>query len=162
MQVAYSAAEAGELHYNFHILREGLREVHPRLAHELERACDQVTREIGNRNYAQVLVASELLGGINRDERPPRPLHGELVSAELQAGLRLARSIGRAVAPFALRDMRKLLRSYFNGSPPRLGQRAKEAILRCQMIHSTAQQRAGLSSRTAGTEVAWGSRQACR
>lgn len=153
MRDSYTPDEAREIDRNYRIVSDAINRLHPDLGRELNRAYLAVAREVGAPALARVLVTSELMRGINRDERRPISTQAFMISPGLRSGLEIAHKVGGAIAPFALRDMRGFLRRHFGRRPPVLGQSAKEAILRCQMVHASSGQSA---KRLAYAEIADG------
>lgn len=136
MAQSYTPEEAREIDRNYFVVMEGVERLHPKLAGELDRAFRIIADEVGDPALARVLITSEMLRGINRDERPSIDTSSFVISPRLRGGLEIAHTVGGAVAPFALRNMQSFLRRKFGRRPPQLSQRAKEAILRCQMVHA--------------------------
>ena len=138
MASRYTPGEVAEIDRCYRVVMDAVTHLHPTLGKELHRGLLIIEAEVGQPSFAKVLVTGELLRGINRDERRLVSSHGFIISSTLRGGLQIAYAVGEAVAPFALQDMQKFIRRYFGSKPPRFEQAAKEAILRCQMVHASS------------------------
>jgi hypothetical protein len=138
MPSRYTPGEAAEIDRCYRVVMDAVTHLHPTLGKELRRGLLIIEAEVGHPSLAKVLVTGELLRGINRDERRPISSRSFMISSTLRGGLQVAYAVGEAVAPFALQDMQKFIRRYFGSKPPRFEQAAKEAILRCQMVHASS------------------------
>ena len=140
-QASYTPGETVQIAGHYRTLVAGLRELHDGLAAELQRAHGLVAAEVRDESFARVLVAAELMRGINKDERQPISSSAFLLSQQLRDSLRIAHDVGLAVAPFTLSSKQGLLSRYFGKRPPRLNQPAKEAILRIAAAHASSRNR---------------------
>jgi hypothetical protein len=141
-QAGYSPDEAAQIAGHYRTLVEGLRALHDAFATELQRAQGLVTAQVRDDSFARVLVAAELMRGINKDSRQPVSSSSFVLSEQLRDSLRIAYDVGLAVAPFTLRSNQGFLGRWFGKRPPRLSQPAKEAILRIAAAHASSRNRA--------------------
>ena len=140
-QAGYTPDEAVQIGAQYRIMLEGLGALHAAFADELRRSQKLVEAEVRDGSFAKVLVAAELMRGINKDERQPVSSSTFMLSEQLRESLRIAYSVGLGVAPFALREKQSFLGRWFGKRAPRLGQRPKEAILRIAAAHAASRNR---------------------
>jgi hypothetical protein len=140
-QAGYTPDEAVQIAGQYRTLIEGLRTLHDAFATELQRAQGLVAAQVRDESFARVLVAAELMRGINKDERQPVSSTSFVLSEPLRDSLRIAYDVGIAVAPFTLRSEQGFLSRWFGKRPPRLAQPAKEAILRIAAAHASSRNR---------------------
>ena len=145
-QSNYSPEQAVQIAVHYRTLAGGLRALSEGFAVELQRALALVASEVRDESFARVLVAGELMRGINKDERQPVSSSAFVLSGRLRDSLRIAYCLGLAVAPFTLTEHRGLLDRWFKKPSPRLDQKAKEAILRIAAAHAASRNSARMLS----------------
>ena len=89
-QASYTPGETVQIAGHYRTLVAGLRELHAGFASELQRAHGLVAAEVRDDSFARVLVAAELMRGINKDERQPISSSAFLLSQQLRDSLRIA------------------------------------------------------------------------
>ena len=141
MSSGYTPDETVQIDRNYAVVAEAITSLHAALGDELHRAYLAVQQEVRESAFAKVLVVGELLRGVNKDERRPISSQSLVMSPALMNALSIAYRVGVTVAPFVLRNQEGFLRKRFGAKPPRLSQAAKEAILRCKMIHAGSKNR---------------------
>lgn len=131
----YTLAERREIKHHFTVVVDELERLRPEQARHLYHASRTVAGEVQDPTLAMVLVAGEIQRGINKDQRAPISSAAMPVSATLGRGLREAWTVGVTIAPMVLAERRGLIARWFRAEEPRFGRRAREAILRCRLVH---------------------------
>ena len=136
MAGGYTLSERHEIKRYFTLVVDELERLAPEQARRLYHASRTVAEEVRDPTFAMVLVAHEIQRGVNKDQRAPISSPKLPISPALQGGLRSAFEVGTAMAPLVLDRRRSLVQRLLRQPDPRFGQEAREAILRCRLVHS--------------------------
>ncbi|CAA9507011.1 MAG: hypothetical protein AVDCRST_MAG39-1768 [uncultured Sphingomonadaceae bacterium] len=137
----YTLAERREIKHWFSLVANELERLEPAQARALYHASRTVATEVADPTLAMVLVAGELQRGINKDQRAPVSSKALVVSPALGSALREAFGVGLAIAPMVLERRRSLIQRWLGADEPRFEPQAREAIMRCRLVHNASAMR---------------------
>ena len=132
----YTLGERREIKHWFTLVVNELERLQPAQARTLYHASRTVAGEVNDPTLAMVLVAGEIQRGVNKDQRAPISSAAMPISPALGQALRQAYDVGLTIAPLVLAKRRSLVPRWFRAEEPRFGQEAREAILRCRLVHN--------------------------